>query len=188
MKLIVLISGEGTNLQALIDAKFEIELVVSNKRNAYGLDRAENAGINNVYTPYDKDVDTRETYDAKLICDINRFRNRSETYLIVCAGYMRILSPFFIHYFNKNIINLHPALPGEFPGATAIEDAYRAFKSGKITRTGIMIHYVTEVLDGGKPIATIEIPIHKTDSLNDLKNRIKYNEKKLLINVINEYC
>ena len=111
MKLVVLVSGNGSNLQALIDQGYEIIHVISNKADAYALTRAKIAGIPTSTVVYNKKEDTRETYDAKLIYTINTFIvRRNSSFLIVCAGFMRVLSKFFTDYYHRRIINLHPAL------------------------------------------------------------------------------
>ena len=178
MKLIVLVSGNGSNLQALIDNGYDIKLVISNKKNAYAIKRAEKAGIMVIINEYDKESDTRESFDSRLIYLINTFgfRNTESNFLIVCAGFMRILSKYFTDYFKNKIINLHPALPGMYPGVNAIERAYADRNS--ISHTGIMCHYVDETLDAGKVICTKKIQILKTDTLIDLKIEFNITKKK----------
>lgn len=183
MKLVVLVSGNGSNLQALIDQGYDIIHVISNKADAYALTRAKTAGIPTSTVVYNKKEDTRETYDAKLIYTINTFIvRRNSSFLIVCAGFMRVLSKFFTDYYHRRIINLHPALPGTFPGVNAIERAYEARET--LSKTGVMCHYVDHTLDAGEVITTIEVPIYKTDTLKDLKNRVQYFEKKALMTAI----
>ena len=184
MKLVVLVSGNGSNLQSLIDNGYDIKLVISNKKNAYAIKRAEKAGIMVIINEYDKNGDTRESFDARLIYLINTFgfRNTEADFLIVCAGFMRILSQYFTDYFKNKIINLHPALPGMYPGVNAVERAYADKNS--INHTGIMCHYVDETLDAGKVICTKKIEILKTDRLIDLKNRVQYYEKEVLMSAI----
>ena len=185
MKLVVLVSGNGTNLQSLIDNKYEISLVISNKTDVTALSRAKKNNIPVTTLQYDPSVDTRETYDAKLINIINTRVGRENTsFLIVCAGFMRILSKFFTDYYPRKIINLHPALPGAFPGVNAIERAYS--QREKLNKTGVMCHYVDHTLDAGEIITTIEVPIRKTDTLKDLKTRIQYFEKKALMTAIDK--
>jgi len=185
MKLIVLVSGNGTNLQALIDNEYEISLVISNKAGVTALSRATRHGIPVTTLKYDASVDTRETYDAKLINIINTRVGRENTsFLIVCAGFMRILSKFFTDYYPRRIINLHPALPGAFPGTNAIERAYSQRET--LNKTGVMCHYVNHTLDAGEIITTIEVPIKKTDTLKDLKTRIQYFEKIALMTAIDK--
>lgn len=189
-KIVVLISGSGTNLQALIDASVskdgslhgigEIKSVISNRSTAYGLERAKNANISTkVFTlaTAKKNGKSREEYDSELANLIN-----SETPdLIVLAGFMHILSPAFLDTIKAPIINLHPALPGEYDGAHAIERAFNAFVEGKTDHTGVMVHWVTKVVDGGKPIIAERINIEKEDTLNTLENRIHSIEHKIIV-------
>ncbi|KAG9604216.1 putative phosphoribosylglycinamide formyltransferase, partial [Aureobasidium melanogenum] len=104
--------------------------------------------------------------------------------LVVCAGWMHILAPTFLEPLKEAavpVINLHPALPGQFNGAHAIDEAYRAFQEGKIDHTGIMIHYVILEVDMGEPIVTREIPMRKGESQDDLEQRIHENEWQLIV-------
>ena len=186
MKLVVLVSGNGSNLQALIDNGYDIKLVISNKKNAYAIKRAEKAGIMVIINEYVKNSDNRESYDSRLVYLINTFgfRNTESDFLIVCAGFMRIVSKYFTDYFKNKIINLHPALPGMYPGVNAIERAFS--NKDSIKYTGIMCHFVDETLDAGKVICTKKIKILKTDRLIDLKNRVQYYEKEVLMSAIDK--
>lgn len=185
MKLVVLVSGNGTNLQALIDNGYKISLVISNNAGVTALFRAKKNNIPTTTLQYDPSVDTRETYDAKLINIINtRVGRKNSSFLIVCAGFMRILSKFFTDYYPKRIINLHPALPGAFPGVNAIERAWSQRET--LDKTGVMCHYVDHTLDAGELITVIEVPIKKTDTLKDLKTRVQYFEKKALMTAIDK--
>ena len=185
MKLVVLVSGNGTNLQALIDNGYDISLVISNNAGVTALSRAKKNNIPTTTLQYDPSVDTRETYDAKLINIINtRVGRKNTSFLIVCAGFMRILSKFFTDYYPKRIINLHPALPGAFPGVNAIEKAWSQRET--LDKTGVMCHFVDHTLDAGELITVIEVPIKKTDTLKDLKTRVQYFEKKALMTAIDK--
>ncbi|KAJ4986383.1 phosphoribosylglycinamide formyltransferase [Stagonosporopsis vannaccii] len=195
--LTVLISGNGSNLQALIDAcgtealpNTKIVHVISNRKAAYGLQRASNAGIHTSYhnlVPYKKaspsDHDAaRSQYDAdlaKIILDYD-----VKTDLIVCAGWMHIVTPSFLSPIaaaNIPIINLHPALPGEFAGAGAIERAWKAGREEGLERTGIMIHEVIAEVDAGAAIVTKEVPLRKDEGLDELEERIHAEEHKLIV-------
>ena len=140
-KLAVFISGSGSNLQAILDAiadgrlDVEIVLVVSNRKNAYGLTRANNAGIPTLYFPFTSYRDagkTRETYDADLAQKVNAYQPD----LVVLAGWMHILSPAFLNRFPHRVINLHPALPGTFVGIGGIEWAFEAYQKGEFQHGG----------------------------------------------------
>ncbi|KAJ2151927.1 phosphoribosylglycinamide formyltransferase, partial [Coemansia sp. RSA 560] len=157
-QIVVLISGSGSNLQALIDAQQQdclgghISLVVSNKKRAYGLTRAANADIPTAVRTLKEYRDagkSREDFDRDLAEFI---ASDYAPDLIVLAGWMHILSPAFIDRFRGRIINLHPALPGELDGAHAIDRAYVEFKAGSRSRTGVMVHYVIPEVDKGAPI------------------------------------
>ncbi|KJE91221.1 phosphoribosylglycinamide formyltransferase [Capsaspora owczarzaki ATCC 30864] len=185
-RVVVLISGNGSNLQAIIDAHaagtlpVELVTVMSNRKDAYGLTRATNAGIPTSYFPLKPFKDagkTREEYDAALVAEIQKLNPD----LIVLAGWMHILSKGFVDPFEGKIINLHPALPGQFDGANAIERAYEAFKKGEITSTGVMVHKVTAVVDHGEVICQKAVPILPADTLADLQERMHSTEHELIV-------
>lgn len=186
-RLAVLISGNGSNLQALIDAirmkvlDAEIVLVVSNRKDAFGLVRAEKAGIPTRYLPlkpYTAAGRTRADYDA----DLAQIVAEAAPDWVVLAGWMHILSRAFLDRFPYRVVNLHPALPGKFPGAHAIEEAFAAFQRGEIKQTGCMVHLVPdEAVDAGPVIGVAEVPIYRTDTLEMLGNRMHQAEHKLLV-------
>lgn len=185
-KLVVMISGNGSNLQAIIDAirdgylKAQVVLVVSNRKDAYGLIRAKNAGIPTLYfpiKPYKDAGKMRETYDADLANAIKPY----DPDLIVLAGWMHILSSSFLDHFPRKVINLHPALPNFFIGTNAIKRAYEAYRQGLIDETGCMVHYVIPEVDKGEVIGTATVPIYPEDKLEDLEARMHETEHKLLV-------
>jgi phosphoribosylglycinamide formyltransferase 1 len=185
-RLVVLISGNGSNLQAIFDACESGELdakvisVISNKADAYGLTRTKNAGVEAIYFPKQKN-ESREEYDTRLAVYVS-------TYLpdyIILAGWMRILSSSFLSYFPNRVINLHPALPGMFPGTHAIERAFTAYQCGEILQTGVMVHLVPdEGVDNGPVLAAETVPIEPTDTLETLEARVHETEHKLLVNTL----
>lgn len=197
--LTVLISGSGTNLQALIDAcgsslleHAKISHVISNKKDAYGMTRAQNANIPTTYHNlvaggYKKknpgDIEkAREQYDLDLANIILEHQPKPD--LVVCAGWMHILSPKFIDTLsaaNLPIINLHPALPGQFDGANAIGRAWEAYQRGEIAGTGVMIHYVITEVDRGEPIVVEEVPCRDCQTESELEERIHNVEWKLIV-------
>lgn len=189
-RLAVLISGSGSNLQAILDAiqarylDAQVVLVVSNRREAFGLQRAEKAGIPTHYhplKPYRDAGRSREEYDADLAALV---REASPDW-VVLAGWMHILSQAFLRHFPYRVVNLHPALPGQFPGATAIADALAAFQSGQIKKTGVMVHLVPdEQVDRGPVIASEEVPIYATDTLESLTNRMHQTEHRVLVGAL----
>jgi formyltetrahydrofolate-dependent phosphoribosylglycinamide formyltransferase len=185
-RLVVLISGGGTNLQALIDAikagvlEAEICLVVSNRKDAYGLERAKNAKLETLYVPlkpYRDAGKSREEYDADLASSIAKF----EPDLIVQAGWMHILSTAFLDRFPRRVINLHPALPGEFDGANAIARAWEAHKKSNLERTGVMIHWVIPQVDAGEVIISREVEFLEDDTLDSFEARLHMLEHQLIV-------
>lgn len=189
-KLAVLISGNGSNLQAIIDAirmgvlPAEIVLVVSNRKRAFGLERAESAGIptrHHALKPYRDAGRDRRDYDADLAAMVAE----AKPDFVVLAGWMHILSAAFLDRFPYRVINLHPALPGKFPGAHAIEDAFEAYRQGTIKETGVMVHLVPdEKVDAGPVIETATVPIYPKDTLATLTNRIHHVEHLTLIRAL----
>jgi formyltetrahydrofolate-dependent phosphoribosylglycinamide formyltransferase len=186
-RLVVLISGNGSNLQAVLDAcakralPAQVAGVFSNKPDAYGLQRAIAAQVPAVALPFDKSLHgSRAGYDALLANLVTLFQPD----LIVCAGWMRILSPAFLNGFPRRVINLHPALPGMFAGTHGIADGYAAFQRGEITHTGAMVHYVDEGVDTGPAILTADVPIQPNDTLADLETRMHETEHRLIVEAI----
>ena len=187
--LVVFVSGYGSNLQAVIDAvqigtlKARIEAVVSNRRDAYGLVRAERAGTPTLYFPFKPYRDAglpREAYDADLAERVSVYRPD----LIVLAGWMHLLSSAFLDRFPGRVLNLHPALPGQYPGTHAIQRAYQAFQRGEIDHTGVMVHWVVPEMDAGPVILQEEVPIYADDSLDDLEARVHMIEHRLIVEAI----
>ncbi|TPX40747.1 hypothetical protein SeMB42_g05892 [Synchytrium endobioticum] len=179
--VVVLISGSGTNLQALIDSGIPIALVVSNKKNAYGLTRASNSSIPTLVLTLKAHKDagkSRNDYDIHLAKEIKKLL--PPPYLIVLAGFMHILSESFITEFDT-IINLHPALPGQFDGTHAIRRAYEAFKAGQITTSGVMVHRVVPEVDKGEPLLTREVEFKEDDTLEAFEARMHATEHELIV-------
>lgn len=188
-RVIVLISGSGTNLQAIIDAtrsgrlRAELPLVVSNRRTAYGLVRAQKAGIPTRYfplRPYREAGKTREAYDV----DLGRLLQGYRPDLIVLAGWMHILSAAFLEMFPQKVINLHPALPGQFAGVNAIERTFEAYRAQKAQHGGCMVHYVVPEIDAGPAIVQEIVPIHAGDSLEQFADRLHAAEHRILVEAI----
>ena len=179
-RVTVLISGNGSNLQALIDAQssiYSIIKVISNKPSAYGLVRAEKANIATSIVIKRKEQ-TREEYDALLANEIG------ETDLVVCAGFMRILTDVMISKFL--IINLHPALSFGYIGLHAIQRAYSDFLTQKINYSGVIVHYVSLEVDRGQLIEEAVVPIYPCDSLEMLECRIHTAEHVLIVKAVNK--
>jgi phosphoribosylglycinamide formyltransferase-1 len=172
----VLVSGEGTNLQALIDAGLPVAAVASNKPGVRALERAERAGIE--MAVFDSpDYDSREERDIALA----EWLKRRGVELVVCAGYMHLLTPAFLDRFPGRIVNVHPSLLPEFPGTRAIEDALAA----GVERTGVTVHLVDEGVDSGPVLAQEEVPVEPAETLEE---RIHALEHRLLPRVVRELC
>ncbi|KAH6625647.1 formyl transferase [Boeremia exigua] len=195
--LTVLISGNGSNLQALIDAcntpalpNTRIVHVISNRKAAFGLQRAATAQIPTSYhnlVPYKKAhpddlAAARAAYDADLASLI--LSHASKTHLVVCAGWMHIVTPSFLGPMadaSVPIINLHPALPGEFAGAGAIERAWAAGRDEGLRRTGVMVHEVIAEVDAGKAIVVKEVEIREGEGVEGLEERIHAVEHGVIV-------
>jgi phosphoribosylglycinamide formyltransferase-1 len=175
----VLVSGEGTNLQALIDAGLPIAAVASNKPGVRALDRAEGAGIPTAV--FDAgDYATREERDVALAewlrsCDVD---------LVVCAGYMHLFRKPFFDYYGGRIVNTHSAPLPDFPGAHPIEDVLAA----GVDETAATVHYVDEGIDTGPVIAAERVPVHADDTAETLRERVQAVEHRLLPEVVRELC
>jgi formyltetrahydrofolate-dependent phosphoribosylglycinamide formyltransferase len=190
-RLVVLISGSGTNLQAIMDAianqqiNAEIVLVASNRKAAYGLVRAETAGIPTLYLPLKPYLEAgrgREKYDADLAEKIKAYQPD----LIVLAGWMHVLNEGFLNQFPKQVINLHPALPGAFAGTEAIQRTYEAYQKGEVPHGGCMVHYVIPEVDAGSVIAQMVVPIESGDTLEIFETRMHEAEHKLLVEAVQQ--
>ena len=189
-RLVVMASGFGSNLQAIIDAcatdalSAEVAAIISDHLEAFALERARAAGIPAVYhpwKPYREAGKDRRSYDADLALLVQSYQPS----LVILAGWMRILTSAFLDQFPMQVINLHPALPGKFPGTHAIQRAWDQFQKGNLSCTGVMVHYVPdEGVDDGPVILQEEIAIFTTDTLETLEARIHAVEHRLLIDAI----
>lgn len=185
-RLVVLISGNGSNLQAILDACADKTLpasvvaVISNKPDAFGLTRARNAGVKAVL--FQKlENESRRDYDTRLAAYVSTCLPD----YIILAGWMRLLSNNFLSNYLNRVINLHPALPGTFPGTHAIERAYEAYQRGEIDRTGVMVHLVPdEGVDDGPVLATQEIPFQPGEPLEQFEARVHAVEHRLLVETL----
>jgi phosphoribosylglycinamide formyltransferase 1 len=172
----VLVSGEGSNLQALIDARLPIAAVASNRPAVRALERAERAGIPTRAFELDEFAD-RDARDAAMAA----WLAERGVGLVVCAGYMHLLTPSFLDRFPGRIVNVHPSLLPEFPGSRAIEDALAA----GVERTGVTVHLVDEGVDSGPVLAQEEVPVEPAETLEE---RIHAVEHRLLPRVVRELC
>ncbi|MCC6147562.1 MAG: phosphoribosylglycinamide formyltransferase [Anaerolineaceae bacterium] len=187
-RLVVLVSGGGSNLQAVLDAcssgllPAEVVSVFSNRAEAYGLTRAKQAGVPAVFLPQDKKMARRE-YDSILA----ELVQACKPDWVLLLGWMRVLTTAFLDCFPGRVVNLHPALPGVFPGTHAIERAFEAFQKSEIIQTGIMFHFVVdEGVDCGPVLAQQIIPIHPDDRLEDLEARIHQAEHVMVVAVMKQ--
>jgi phosphoribosylglycinamide formyltransferase, formyltetrahydrofolate-dependent len=185
-RLVILISGNGSNLQAILDACGSGELdarvvtVISNKADAYGLVRATNAAVEAIHFPK-QEGESRRDYDARLADEVT---SKQADY-IVLAGWMRILSSSFLSCFPNCVINLHPALPGMFPGTHAIERAFEAHRHSDINHTGVMVHLVPdEGVDNGPVLGEQKIDFQPGESLEQFEERVHQIEHQLLVNTL----
>lgn len=184
-RIVVLISGSGTNLQAIIDACTDAEYpgtvvgVVSNKADAYGLTRAENSEIATLTLSH-KDFTSREAYDIALVKKIDAFKPD----IIVLAGFMRILTPHFVEHFQGKLVNIHPSLLPKYQGLNTHQ---RAIDAGD-KEHGVSVHFVTEELDGGPVILQAKVPVFEEDNSDDLAARIHEQEHRIYPLVIKWLC
>ncbi|CAK7245743.1 MAG: Bifunctional purine biosynthetic protein ADE5,7 [Sporothrix thermara] len=202
-RILVMASGNGSNFQALVDGiaagsitNAVITKLIVNRSKTFAAQRAEKAGIPWEYfnmvshgfqTKGEKDAAVlqsgREAYDAALA---KKILDNDKPQLIVLAGWMHIFTTSFLEPLEAagvKVINLHPALPGQYDGAHAIERAYDDFKAGTLPNntTGIMVHFVIDVVDRGAPIMTRNVVVQPGDSLDDLETRIHAEEHALIV-------
>ncbi len=172
----VLVSGEGSNLQALLDAGLPVCAVASNAPGVRALERACTAGVAAAAFPLEE-FDDRPQRDATMANWLQEHGVR----LVVCAGYMHLLTPPFLHRFPGRIVNVHPSLLPEFPGARAIDDALAA----GVATTGVTVHLVDEGLDTGPVVRQVPVPVEPRETLVE---RIHALEHRLLPEVVGELC
>jgi phosphoribosylglycinamide formyltransferase 1 len=172
----VLVSGNGTNLQALLDAGLPVVAVASNRNDAYALLRAREAGIPTATFSLDCHVDRAE---RDLV--MATWLEEHGVELVVLAGYMHLLTKPFLDRWPRRIVNVHPSLLPAFPGAHAIDDALAA----GIATTGVTVHYVDEGLDTGEVIGQEVVPVEPKSSL---VARIHAVEHRLLPSVVRQLC
>ena len=175
----VLVSGEGTNLQALVDAGLPISAVASSKAGVPALDRAARAGI------------------ATAVFDVSHYTSREErdaamatwledqgVALVVCAGFMQLLRKPFLDRYSGRIVNTHSAPLPDFPGMHPIEDVLAA----GVAETAATVHYVDEGVDSGPVIAVERVPVLPGDTVETLRTRVQAAEHRLLPKVVEELC
>ena len=180
-KVAVLISGSGSNLQAIID-KFESDemvklcCVLSNKKDAYGLKRASEANIDNFFVDH-TNFHSREDFDRELIVTLEKYKPD----LVVLAGFMRILSPLFVNKYSGKLINIHPSLLPKYKGL----DTHKRVLDNNEEYHGVTVHYVDNTLDGGPICAQSSLKV-ETKDIDELQKAIHELEHKLYPWVINQ--
>jgi len=176
ISLVVLISGSGSNLQAIIDATqngtipAKISAVICNKESAYGLTRATNAGIATEVISH-KDFDSREHFDQALQAKIDHFSPD----LVVLAGFMRILTPEFVRHYSDRMLNIHPSLLPKYRGLNTHQ---RAIDAGE-DEHGVTVHFVTEELDGGPNVLQAQVPITPDETAESLAAKVLIQEHQI---------
>uniref|UniRef100_A4XWN6 Phosphoribosylglycinamide formyltransferase n=1 Tax=Ectopseudomonas mendocina (strain ymp) TaxID=399739 RepID=A4XWN6_ECTM1 len=174
--VVVLISGSGSNLQALIDSVAQgdnparIAAVISNRADAYGLVRAQNAGIATEVLDH-KQFDGREAFDAAMIQAIDAHQPD----LVVLAGFMRILTPGFVQHYSGRLLNIHPSLLPRYKG---LHTHQRALDAGDAEH-GCSVHFVTEELDGGPLVVQAVLPVAPDDTADSLARRVHQQEHQI---------
>jgi phosphoribosylglycinamide formyltransferase-1 len=175
-RLGLLVSGSGTNLQAILDAAgdnsfpAEAVLVISNVAEAYALERAHRSNVPTETIPHGQFV-SREAFEKEMMTSLDR----AKVDLVVLAGFMRVLSPAFVRHYPNRILNIHPALLPAFPGTHSIEQAW---KQG-VPVTGVTVHFVDEGTDTGPIVLQREVPVEKNESLETLEKKIHAVEHKI---------
>jgi formyltetrahydrofolate-dependent phosphoribosylglycinamide formyltransferase len=189
-RLVVLASGNGSNLQAILDAcahgslPAAVVAVVSDQPGSGALQRAATRGVPFVHIGRPAG-EPRSDYDARLADVVSGF----DPDWVVLAGWMRILTMSFLGWFPNMVVNLHPALPGELPGTDAIARAWHEAQAGRRDHTGVMVHLVPdEGVDSGPVLATATVAIAPNDTLESLTDRVHHTEHRLLVETLTSLC
>lgn len=181
LRIVVLVSGNGSNLQAILDAAnqpdfaAEVVAVVSNRPDAYALQRAKNAGVKSVVVDHTGFSD-RDSYDAELINIIDSF----EPSIVLLAGFMRILTSRFVRHYSCRLLNIHPSLLPKYKG---LHTHRRVLENGDATH-GASVHFVTEELDGGPVVLQARIGVQEDDTSESLAERLLKKEHQIYPMVI----
>ncbi len=183
--IVVLVSGNGSNLQAIIDQVEQnkingrVTAVIANKASAYGLTRAEQAGIPGIFIDH-KSFDSRDAYDTKMMEVIDQYQPD----LIVLAGFMRILTPAFVDHYQGRMLNIHPSLLPKYKG---LDTHQRAIDAGDHEH-GASVHFVTPELDGGPVVLQSKVPIFSEQDPVELAERVQEQERKMYPLVVSWFC
>ncbi|RFU60603.1 phosphoribosylglycinamide formyltransferase [Bacillus sp. V59.32b] len=182
-KIAIFASGNGSNFQAIYEAvkagslQADISLVVSDKKDAYVLERANSADLETFsFTP--KEYKSKEEFETEILMNLRELGVE----VIVLAGYMRLIGPTLLGEFSGRIVNIHPSLLPSFPGKDAIGQAFAA----KVKVTGVTVHYVDEGMDTGPIIAQQAVPVLEGDTRERLQQRIQIAEHELYPSVLKE--
>lgn len=185
-RLVVLASGHGSNLKAVLDAcasgvlSAQVVGVAGDRPDAYALERARQAGVAATAVPR-LEGEARPDYDRRLADAVAAWQPD----WVVLAGFMRLLTAEFLDRFPRRVINVHPALPGELPGVRAIERAFDEWLAGTRTHTGVMVHLVPdEGVDSGPVIVSETVTMQPGDTLGDLEGRMHAVEHRLLVTAL----
>lgn len=184
MNIAIFVSGSGTNLQAIIDAvksgyiKAEIAIVVSDNKEAYALERAKKAGIETLFLD-PKAFKSKEDFDKEIIKNLKK----RKVELVCLAGYMRVLTPYFVKEYKNRIVNIHPALLPSFKGVNGVKDAL----DYGVKITGPTVHFVTEKVDSGPIIAQSTVLVKDDDTLDSLRKRIHKEEHRIYPKAIKDF-
>lgn len=185
LPIVVLISGGGSNLQAIIDAKLmnklpvDIRAVISNKADAPGLDRAQRVGIPTKVIDHNQ-YNNREEFDAALQASIDSYNPG----LVVLAGFMRLLTDDFVNHYHGRMLNIHPSMLPDFKGLNTHQRVLDAHEKGELKKHGASVHFVTPELDGGPVILQAEVPVKNGDSAETLAARVLIREHQIYPMVI----
>ncbi len=170
MPIVVLISGRGSNMQAILDAGIAVAAVISNEAGAAGIEVAARRGVATAVVEH-RSFPTREAFEAALAAEIDRHAPR----LVALAGFMRVLTPGFVARYAARLVNIHPSLLPEFPG---LDTHARALAAG-VKRHGCTVHFVTAQLDHGPIIAQASVPVLPGDTPDTLAARVLQQEHQL---------
>lgn len=184
-RIVVLISGSGTNMQAIVEAcqaqhiDGNVVAVISNKAGVAGLEKAAAANIPTAVLSH-KEFETREAYDAELQQLVDSYQPD----VVVLAGFMRILTAEFTQHYQGRMLNIHPSLLPKYRG---INTHQRALENGDIEH-GVSVHFVTEELDGGPVILQARVPVFENDTVEDLQQRVHTQEHRIYPLVVQWLC
>jgi phosphoribosylglycinamide formyltransferase-1 len=184
VNIAVLVSGSGTNLEAIIDAvksgyiKAKIAIVVSDNKEAYALERAKKAGIETLFLD-PRAFKSKEDFDKEIIKNLEK----RKVELVCLAGYMRVLTPYFVKEYKNRIVNIHPALLPSFKGVNGVKDAL----DYGVKITGPTVHFVTEKVDSGPIIAQSTVLVKDDDTEDSLRERIHKEEHKIYTKAIKDF-